>query len=226
MTPDSHAATLRDWSRTVEVLEEILAGDLPGAAAQEAMAPSPRPGWKAGSFPAGCRDAAVLVLVYPMDGRPTFVLTKRTTTVDHHRGQVSFPGGAFDDGEDAVACAIRETEEELGLTLPDLRVLGRLSDLHVPVSGFRVTPVVAALGYRPEFRPGPEEVASVHEIPLTDLLDLSLIRFDREHDDAGSGWMDIPWFDFDGQMVWGATAIMLGELRAVLEEAVRREEER
>ncbi len=96
-------------------------------------------------MPEDCRPAAVLVLVYPRDDAPTLVLTRRTNTVDHHRGQVSLPGGAFDDGEDAEACAIRETEEELGVTIPDVRVLGRLSDLHVPVSGFRVTPVVACV---------------------------------------------------------------------------------
>ena len=104
---------LPDWTRTVEILDRLLAGPLPGPEAQERMAPKPRPGWKPGVMPEDCRPAAVLVLVYPRDDLPTFVLTRRTNTVDHHRGQVSLPGGAFEDGEDAEACAVRETEEEL-----------------------------------------------------------------------------------------------------------------
>ena len=217
---------LPDWSRTVELLDRLLDGPLPGPAAQETMAPRPRPGWTPGGFPDGCREAAVLVLVFPRDGAPWFVLTRRTDTLDHHRGQISLPGGAFENGEDAVACALRETEEELGVAVPDARILGLLSPLHVPVSGFRVTPVVAALAHRPGFDPAHAEVAAVHETPLAHLLDPARLRWDREHPRAGPSWLDIPWFDLDAQFVWGATAMMLAELRALLEPMAAPERDR
>jgi 8-oxo-dGTP pyrophosphatase MutT (NUDIX family) len=208
--------TFLDWSRTVDALRAALAGELPGTDAQAAMAPVPRRGWKTGDLPAETRDAATCVLVYPVDERPMIVLTQRTSYVDHHRGQVSLPGGAFDPGEDAETCARRETEEELGVEIPDVETLGRLTPLHVPVSGFLVTPVVAALPHRPAFRPAAVEVASVHEVPLVDLLDASRVRRDRRLDREGF-WKDVPWFELDGLRVWGATAMMLAELRAVLE---------
>jgi 8-oxo-dGTP pyrophosphatase MutT (NUDIX family) len=207
---------LQDWNRLVPALREALARELPGTDAQADMAPVPRRGWRPGELPDEMRDAAVLVLVYPVDVRPTFVLTRRTETVDHHRGQVSLPGGAFEPGEDAETCALRECEEEVGVDLPDARILGHLTPLHVPVSGFLVRPVVAALSRRPSFRARPEEVASIHEVPIADLADPATAREDRVRDEAGGFWKRRPWLALDGLRVWGATAMMLAELRAVL----------
>jgi 8-oxo-dGTP pyrophosphatase MutT (NUDIX family) len=211
---------LSDWGRTVALLREILAGDLPGTDAQADLAPVPRRGWRPGELPRVTREAAVLVLVYPRDGRPTFVLTRRTETVDHHRGQVSLPGGAVDPGEDPETCALRECDEELGVAPDGLETLGRLTPLHIPVSGFVVTPVVAATPEAPSFRPRPEEVAAVHEIALADLIDPARERRDRVRDEPGGFFKDVPWLELDGQKVWGATAMMLAELRALLAAAV------
>jgi len=207
---------LDDWSRTVALLENALASELPGTDAQAAMAPVPRRGWRPGELPDVMREAAVLVLVYPVDGRPTFVLTRRTETVDHHRGQVSLPGGSVDPGEDAEACALRECHEELGVDPGPIRVIGRMTPLHIPVSGFLVQPVVATLGGRPDFRAHAAEVASVHEVSLSSLVDPARERHDRVRDETGGFWKDVPWFELDGLRVWGATAMMLAELRAVL----------
>ena len=99
-----------------------------------------------------CRRAGVLVLFYPCDGELCLVLTRRTDAVDNHRGQISFPGGSMDPGEDAVAAALREAWEELAVDTGPLEVLGGSPPLYIPPSGFCIYPVVAYAAERPRFR--------------------------------------------------------------------------
>ena len=121
--------------------------------------------------PSDARPAAALVLVYPgPDGVAHLVLTERVEYgADHHSGEVSLPGGKSDPGDaDAVATALREAEEEVGLD-PDaagLEVIGRLDALWIPPSNFLVTPIVAIATSRPAFVPDPREVAAILEAPL------------------------------------------------------------
>jgi 8-oxo-dGTP pyrophosphatase MutT (NUDIX family) len=127
----------------------------------------------------GRRAAAVAVtLVADAEGRPCFVLTRRTTRLRRHSGQWALPGGRLDAGESAEAGALRELAEEVGLTLPPASVLGLLDD-YPTRSGYVITPVVVWAGDPVELLPDPHEVAEIHRVPLADLLHRDVPRLRR-----------------------------------------------
>jgi len=151
-----------------------------------------------------------LILLYPVEGEVYLPLTLRTQDVESHRGQVSLPGGALEEGESFESGALREAEEEVGISAGEVEVLGRLTPLFVPPSGFAVQPVVGAIGRRPDFRPEPAEVARVLETALGRLAEPGVERRDREDG------REILYFPVEGQEVWGATAMILAELLSLL----------
>src|ERR1700730_1536132 len=137
------------------------------------MAPRPRREWPISFDPALIRHAGGLLLVFPIDASAHIVLTVRADTLGRHGGQVSLPGGVVEAGETFEGAALREAHEEVGLALDAVRVLGALTPLDIPVSGFRVHPIVAAVGTRPRLTPADGEVASILEVPIAALLDPS-----------------------------------------------------
>ena len=158
----------------------------------------------------------MLVLFYPYDGQIAFALTRRTDTVESHKGQISLPGGAREGDESLQATALRETCEELNACPDTVEVLGRLSPLYIPPSGFLINPFVAYSAARPSFRPDPREVAELIETPLSLLLDPATVK--REEWTLRGTAVDVPFFDIYGHKVWGATAMVLGELVTMLRE--------
>jgi 8-oxo-dGTP pyrophosphatase MutT (NUDIX family) len=185
------------------------------------MAPSPRVGWDPHSVPRGLRDAAALLLIYPGADRLHVPLTVRGSALRKHTGQVSLPGGSVDQGESIEAAALREAAEEIGAAPAAVDVLGRLTPLHIPVSGFLLHPVVGVALERPSFRPAPWEVARLLEVPLDRLRDPGIIgRETRTRErDGGTIAVEVPYFAVDGEKVWGATAMVLAEFLEVLERA-------
>lgn len=186
---------------------------LPGTSAHIRMAPHLRGEWPAGVDPAEPRRAAGLLLVYPVDDRPHIVLTVRSPRV-RHGGQVSLPGGVIEPGESVDAAAVRETREEVALDAPDLRVLGHLTPLDIPVSGFRLHPVVASTVTRPRFAPADAEVARILEVPVATLLDASCLG--TQPMVRGALSLDVPVFRIDDVAIWGATAMVLAEFLTLL----------
>lgn len=173
-----------------------------------ALAP-PRPDPE---LPAGVPAAVVLPIVEaPV---PALLFTRRTEDLRHHRGEVSFPGGArHDEDRDLLATALRETEEELGIPPSSHDVLGRLVPMQSAVSGYAVVPFVARLEGRPELRPNPVEVAEVLELPLERLAEVEVLER-REWDGAS---YDTYIYRVDGQVVWGLTGRILHHLLRTLE---------
>ena len=161
-------------------------------------------------IPPGSRVAAALVLLYPIRRQVHLVLTRRAGTLDQHAGQVSLPGGAVDGDETVEAAALREAREEIGLETTDLRIIGQLSALYIPVSNYALHPVVAVLDRRPALVPAPAEVAHILEIPLDELRDPKQLRQGRRW--RGDDAITVPYFELQGERVWGATAMVLGEL--------------
>lgn len=197
-------------------IEEGLRGPLPGLAAQLRMVPEPRPGHKAYvEVEDTCLKAGVLVLLYVRDGRLSLLLTRRTERVVHHRGQISLPGGERHPGETLETTALREAEEELGLDLGRIRVLGRLTPLYIPPSNFCIYPTVAFLPEAPDLSPQPDEVAEVIEVPVDRLADPACVR--RETWRYGGQDHEVPFYEYAGHKIWGATAMVLAELLALVE---------
>lgn len=198
----------------VEAVRERLQRPLPGPAAQALMSPRPREGWKPGWAPSEARPAGALLLLFPVDGRSRIVLTLRSDRVGRHRGQVSLPGGALEEGEDAVSAAIREAHEEAGIDPLLPSVLGPLTSLDVPVSGYVIHPVVAAASRRPEMEACGREVEKVVEVPLADLADPAHLHVETWTREWGTA--DVPFFRVSGLTVWGATAMILAEFLSLL----------
>lgn len=202
-------AALEAWLRAV------LARPLPGLAAQLAAAPLPRPdAWRPGHFPRDAKQAAGLLLLYPVDDLPHLVLTVRSAVLPHHPGQVSLPGGALDEGETVERAALREAHEEVGIDPAQVRLLGCLTPVHVVISGFVLHPVIGLCERRPAFRNAAHEVARILEVPLDALLGPSRLRRERRWYQGRE--YDVPYFDLCGEKVWGATAMVLAELATLL----------
>jgi 8-oxo-dGTP pyrophosphatase MutT (NUDIX family) len=194
-------------------LEVALGSELPGAAAHALMAPRPRRNWPSGFSIDRIRHAAGLLLLFPLDDRPHLVLTVRAATLDRHSGQVSLPGGVIEVGETYEEAAVREAREEIGLSTV-VKHLGVLSPIDIPVSGFRLHPVVAAIPSRPVLKPAAGEVARIVEPPLARLMDPRHIAWRTVTRDTGT--LEFPVFLAEGVEVWGATAMVLAELLSIL----------
>lgn len=159
------------------------------------------------------KEAGVLVIVYPdAMGAAQVVLTRRAEHLRGHSGQISFPGGRREPGDDSfTATALRETCEELGLCAEsDFQLLGTLAKVYIPPSHYDVYPTVAWLSAPPHCVPNPREVAEVFTLPLADLLDPRC----KQHEvrEIKGRPFDIPYYQVRGHKVWGATAAMLSDL--------------
>ena len=159
------------------------------------------------------RPAAVLLLLFARDEVPHVVLTVRAAGLPHHPDQVSLPGGRPAPGESPEQTALREAFEEIGADPAVLAIAGRLTPVHIPVSGFTIEPVVAIAEGFPTFVPDHGEVAAVLEVPLATLAAPGALRAGRRV--RGGVEIDAPYFAVGDHQVWGATAMLLGELLAV-----------
>ena len=151
--------------------------------------------------------AGVLVLLYEKEGEYHVVFTKRTSNVEHHKGEISFPGGAFDKEDKTVEfTALRETYEEVGVRMQDVEVLGKLDDM-VTRSNFAVTPLVGVMPYPYSFKVNEIEVAELLEVPLSHLLDKkNLILETRVFNDVTHVMQS---YQYKDHVIFGATAMML-----------------
>src|SRR3990172_1288195 len=160
--------------------------------------------------------AAVLILVYDREGEAHVLFTERTDQVEHHKGQISFPGGGCNDDDDCLeTTALRETYEEIGVRPEDVEIVGQLDDM-VTISNFRVTPYVGILAGQAEypFVLNQQEVAQVVQAPLAFLMDEGNMELEvRQHQGRE---VLVPAFSYDGHRIWGATARMLHQLIELL----------
>jgi 8-oxo-dGTP pyrophosphatase MutT (NUDIX family) len=206
-----------DTILTASDLRRALERPLPGLSAQLKMAPAYRiEALRNRAVPADAKDAGVMILFYPHRDELFFPLTKRTESLESHKGQISLPGGACEGDETTLAAAFRETCEELGVCPDTWEILGRLTSLYIPPSGFLVAPYITFCGAHPSFCPDPSEVAELIETPLSLLLQPKVIVWE-EWTLQGNRVM-VPYFNIYGHTVWGATAMILSELIYILGE--------
>lgn len=168
----------------------------------------------------GFRPAAVLVPLVPRAGATHLVFTLRSDDLPTHSGQVSFPGGKVDEGDaDHVAAALREAEEEVGLTPEHVEVLGFLDDVVTP-SGFVIRPVVGLVAEAGVLRAASGEVAETFELPLAALAAPGVFRDLGDVERAGRTYRLVA-FDLAGRNIWGATARVVAQLLELVGSAPR-----
>ncbi len=192
---------------------------LPGLAAQERM--MGRVVTMPLTVPENARPSAVLCLLFPVDDELHVLLMKRREDKTAHSGQVSFPGGSYDETDaDLKATALREAQEEVGIMSADVEILGQLTSLYIPVSNFNVYPFVGYAKQKLEYNLSQNEVAYTLEVPLKELL-----HADRKSvtEVTSPKFPDVKrkvnaYVLNDGTIIWGATAMMISELEAVLGE--------
>ena len=201
-----------------EKLTNRLKLNLPGQETQWRMLIKSNKLYKLDNKEEDAIPAAVLILLFKHNGDICFVLTERTQTVEHHRGQISLPGGAQENGEDLSFTAKRETHEEIGFNPDEIDIIGELSSLFVIVTGFNIQPYIGIYNSVFEPTPAPNEVASVFSVPIQDLINDKHMK--SEHRNILGYDVDVPYFHFNDYKVWGATAMILSEFKTVLIEAL------
>lgn len=161
--------------------------------------------------------AAVLVPLFFDDGQLHVLLTQRSELVEHHKGEISFPGGKLDAGDaDLVSCALRETEEEIGVSPQDIRILGELDDFYTVATGFLVVPFVGTIPYPYNFRTSPREINRLLGVPLEVFFDPS--RCSEYMWTSNGKQFPVTAYQWSGYTIWGATARILKHFAEVLTE--------
>lgn len=200
-------------------LQVELGKNLPGTEIQWEMASSDRriPGYPKKKSE-DSRLSAVLILLYPAGSVINTVFIQRAVYNGVHSGQIGFPGGKMEDVDNSlVDTALREACEETGICKESARVIGTLTPLFISVSNTEVTPVVAWCDTRPGFKIQPEEVESIIEAPLSYFT--SPLNIHEKEMLLGDEMLKVRYFDFNGNIIWGATAMILYELVVILEKA-------
>jgi 8-oxo-dGTP pyrophosphatase MutT (NUDIX family) len=202
----------------LDLLAERLKQPLPGPMAHEPLRAIPtgliKPVFEHSRPP---RPGGVVILLYEEEGVLKFPLTKRPDYLGTHGGQISLPGGKAEQGETQIETALREAEEEIGIPRNAIEVIGTLSEFFVIPSNFMVTPVVGYLKQAYQFIPDPKEVVKILHGSIDELIKPDAVKV-KEIMAARMFPMQAPHFEIEGEVVWGATAMMLNELRMVLRE--------
>lgn len=200
---------------TPGTIKEALLQQLPGQKAQVSMSPQGRsllvPD---GKIP---RQSAVLLPLFYRNEELHLCFTKRNRQLKHHPGQISFPGGKFEQADkNTLTTALRETTEEIGIDAHTIELLGRLSDLYIPVSNYLITPYVGFVNKKTEPILNKSEVEKILSIPLSSLFG-SEARTCKPVVIAGKQ-TEVPCYYIDNEIIWGATSMILAELEAILKQ--------
>jgi len=197
-------------------LKSSFKESLPGLNAQLALAPSTRKEEIRRRVKAeNARLSAVLVFFYPVNGKTKLVFIKRPVDQSVHSGQIAFPGGRVEkEDKNLVATALREANEEVNIIPENVEIIGALTKLHIPPSNFDVFPIVGFSTERPDFI-GNDEVDKILEVDVDELLNPITKTTKTIHHRLGK-LVDVPCYFIENEIIWGATAMMVGELLEVI----------
>ncbi len=202
-------------SEEVERLKRALRDPLPGHAVLAELSGYPRPPVEhALRLEPTPQASAVLVLLYPKEEQLHTMLMLRPEYAGVHSGQIGFPGGKQEPGDASLLhTALREFNEETGASTDGVDIQGSLSPIHIPPSRTIVTPFIGYVGQLGDLDPDPLEVAALIETPVKELLRPTILKRKFHHVPLLGGEVEIPYYDVQGHVVWGATAMMIAELR-------------
>lgn len=157
------------------------------------------------------KKSAVLILLYPQGNDIHMIFTLRSKKLSNHSGQISFPGGHIEKGEDAAQTALRETQEEIGIDTALVRIIGQLSDLYVPPTNYIITPVIGYMTEKPDyFINSPDEVEEILDIPLGLFLNNDIYSVETWNYQGQA--LKVPlWKIHDETPLWGATSMIMSE---------------
>ena len=192
----------------IQRLKKELQKTLPGKTAQHKMAPSQRIDKMVST---SSQNAGVLILLYPKNAEIYTTLIKRPVYKGVHSGQVSLPGGKFEEDKDIsiVETAFRETQEEIGVLKNSISLVGKLTPLYIPVSDIHVQPVIGCLSQEPQFTADAREVDKIYKINIQELLTPECI--DEDEIIMSDRKVTAPYYKFNHLQIWGATAMILSE---------------
>lgn len=197
------------FPRYIKKLKKELQNTLPGKKAQFKMAPLQR---AEGIINSSSQNAGVLILLYPINEDIYTVLIKRPVYQGAHSGQISLPGGKFEQDKDInlIDTAFRETQEEIGISKEAISFVGKLTALYIPVSDIHVQPIIGCINRKPLFTPDSREVDTIHHINLKELLTPDCI-YEDEIFLEDNRKITAPYYKFNDLQIWGATAMILSE---------------
>jgi len=212
-----------EFTDFVILLEKRLQKPLPGKPAQMKMSSLERiQGLMRLSIPDDARQSSVLILLYPLGGSVGIVLTMRNEYRGIHSGQISLPGGKHEETDESlIYTALRESKEEIGIDPGQVQIIGQLTEMYIPPSNFLVTPVVGYQAIRPCFTAEPKEVARIIEIRIDELIDQRNRQVKKMKLNLGFS-LKVPSYYINGNIIWGATAMILSELREIISEIYTR----
>lgn len=206
------------FNQLIERLARFNSSQLPGDHAHELVLPINRPLSSTLQDISDYRLSAVAIYLYESNNRLMSVLIERPEYDGYHSKQIAFPGGKKEESDESlIKTALREGNEEIGVLEEQCTLITGLSQVHIPVSKFSIHPYLFALNQKPNFYPDPREVARIIELDLNHFADASDVS--RRTLDLGNGLRrkDVPGFLLEDQsFVWGATAMILSELRLLL----------
>ena len=212
-----------DFSEFEKRIVKVKKMDLPGEAIQFKMAPVERLKElkEQARLKQNARKAGVMALFYPSRANEThLILILRKTYKGVHSAQVGFPGGKIEPEDDSLEeAALRETEEEVGVSRKVITVLKELTEIYIPPSNFFVQPFLGVTGNTPTFIPQDDEVEALIEVPLSLFMDDSTLITKKITTSYATN-IDVPAFLLNDHVVWGATAMMLSEVRELLKQAL------
>lgn len=202
-------------SSILKYLEEAFHGELPGIEAHRKMLPPGRSLASSEDEIRVIKQSSILVLLFPGGEQIYTCLTRRPATMTFHPGQVSFPGGKVEKEDiSAEMTALREAREEIGIDTSNIRILGKLSDLYLEVSGFSIQPFLAWADKEPDFVVNSGEVEELILFPISDFVKNETTS--KTVLDTFTGPLQIKYYPFNGEIIWGATAMILSELIEIL----------
>jgi 8-oxo-dGTP pyrophosphatase MutT (NUDIX family) len=203
-----------DFQRFITQLKIAINKDLPGEESHQKMRVIYDQSIELPFSKKNSTQAAILILLYLADNEIYFFLTKRTDELKHHKGQISLPGGTQEGNEKLIDTALRETQEEIGINKTSISIIGTITPLFVPVTGFMIYPFIGYSLNKLDPKPDPVEVATIFSVNISDLLNKEN-RTTEQRNISGYD-VQVPYFKLNDYQVWGATSMILSEFRDLI----------